>query len=1021
MPYTFGHTFKKGEVSAGSKVKLGSITTQCDIQNAWEDGSVKIAVLSALLPLVANAATPFQLSVGASASGTALTEANLATALVGKGLVVQVGALGTASLAPLVGTAAKLMTRISGPLMSEFHYQVSIDAVTAVKFMARVYSTGAVWVRYVVHNGYMTGTGANRTYDLTVTSNGVATTTAGIDQKTNTRITGKAWLSSDPAITPKHNGAYISESKLVPNYATQHAPSEATLALWTATYAPMGRVNLRADFFATGYDDQIGLLPRWDALHIKSGDPRTYAAVIANAEAGGSYSIHYMDATTKRPWAFSTAPNWWQQETTSTGGQAWAVDIAHQPSIGYLAYLLTGDYYFVEEVQYWATFNAGYIPAVARKGADCRIYGPARAVAWSFRTLAHAAVITPDGDNLQVEFSNSWRANMLFRVAQYVTGTEDDQRNNLGVLSVYSGGSDGDAYSPGDYKWVDAPWMQHFLESALGYTWNIEIPSQTTTDKNNHRAVRDIAYKHVVGMLGDASGRPYPYAGAYGVEYGVTATANELYSPIQYYPSWAVQWVAQKIRSNITIEVPSTLGSPLIGESGGNPSGFATGYWGNLHSAIAYAVEHNAQGADAAYQRLTSASNYIAGTEDFSDTPQFGIYPDTSEVIEPTMPIVIRTVSVASGKVIYGGRSAIVIPDPSMPAWRQGMVAWEVRAFAGTANMPDTETPFPSEIHIVSGPASRINAWSSLASKAGIVYGPANGGHMDYAGNEMMAIDLMQSVPKWMLKTLPSRGSALAYNNPYNLDGLPTSSHVYYGAQAVGNQIIKVGCDYPYGDGTTTSGRPIATYDIASNAWLPMGTWPDTPGASGIYATVKDPRTEEIYVPTYDGQKLQKRSPTTGLYSILANLPETDRGHFYYVSGAVDTKRNRIVYFGNSKNNGTGYAFDIATNAFSSITFTGADVSIAIGNQGYMGYYIPTLDKFILTSGKFASASGACIWLIDPVTFELTRLALGGQVGSVKDSLNGVFSRFLYVSELNGFFIHWDYSDNAYFIALPTN
>jgi hypothetical protein len=66
-------------------------------------------------------------------------------------------------------------------------------------------------------------------------------------------------------------------------------------------------------------------------------------------------------------------------------------------------------------------------------------------------------------------------------------------------------------------------------------------------------------------------------------------------------------------------------GTSLQGQSGSDPAGMATGYWGNLHPALAYAVDHSAAGASAAYQRLTAASNYTPAQ--FNDQPVWGIVP----------------------------------------------------------------------------------------------------------------------------------------------------------------------------------------------------------------------------------------------------------------------------------------------------------------------------------------------------------------------------------------------------------
>lgn len=61
------------------------------------------------------------------------------------------------------------------------------------------------------------------------------------------------------------------------------------------------------------------------------------------------------------------------------------------------------------------------------------------------------------------------------------------------------------------------------------------------------------------------------------------------------------------------------------GNIGGN--GMSTSYWGNLQPAIAYAVDHGAPGAAAAYNRMVTATNFNAKALEFQDIPIWGIKP----------------------------------------------------------------------------------------------------------------------------------------------------------------------------------------------------------------------------------------------------------------------------------------------------------------------------------------------------------------------------------------------------------
>ena len=67
------------------------------------------------------------------------------------------------------------------------------------------------------------------------------------------------------------------------------------------------------------------------------------------------------------------------------------LDDAHQPALAFLPYLLTGDPYHLEDLQFAANWNRGVNPPYLRLNV-----GQVRAFAWSRRTLAQAAKVTPE-------------------------------------------------------------------------------------------------------------------------------------------------------------------------------------------------------------------------------------------------------------------------------------------------------------------------------------------------------------------------------------------------------------------------------------------------------------------------------------------------------------------------------------------------------------------------------------------------------------------------------------------------
>src|SRR5260221_2053073 len=113
---------------------------------------------------------------------------------------------------------------------------------------------------------------------------------------------------------------------------------------------------------------------------------------------------HMRDETTNAPLNFDQHPKagWYYKKEESNpwidpGDADVTVDDAHQPALGYLPFLLTGDPYYLEAIQFAATHNFGAFRAAYRHGAlGILTYMQIRSYAWSLRTLAQAARVTPE-------------------------------------------------------------------------------------------------------------------------------------------------------------------------------------------------------------------------------------------------------------------------------------------------------------------------------------------------------------------------------------------------------------------------------------------------------------------------------------------------------------------------------------------------------------------------------------------------------------------------------------------------
>jgi hypothetical protein len=616
LPYTIGYAFAKGAVPSGTALAVDQGTAQLVVKRQWNDGSVKHVVVSGHATIgSAGGSQAIQIAAGTPTGGTALTSANIVAAA--PTASVQCGAIGTVTLTSLLN-AAPFRTWLSGPEMVECHYRgaVGTDATLVAWFHVRLYRTGRIWIRAFCENGYLDKANATKTYVPTVMIGGVAVYSPGtaLTHFANTRWDIEGWIGGDPQITPKHNVAQLISTQLVPNYWKRN-PSAATLNGLGQVYTPMSVVGWTPDMTNTGFQNAIGLLPLWDALYCTTSDPRAYKAVVASSRSLGTYAIVWRDSSDNLPTRPSARPNYTVEGNNGGGSNGVGAgtlnwDLAHHGSGGYLAYLITGDYYHLETMQHQA--SVCYLCNTSGNGAGTsrKLMGQSRAMAWALRTVGQLAGIGPS-DSVTSDYAALLSGNMAFW-----RGKLPDQfatQNPLGILYSYEMAQNG--YGPG----IAAPWQQNFAVQTLGFLSDIEPLADLTTLK----LVRDYYYRWPAGLLG-GDGPPnycYTQAGAFNVKIapGIPPSDSDLSS---CFTSWGA------VFQNTFGAANGTCGVVLQGTSGSEPASASTGYYGNLMPAIAYAVDHGAPGAAAAWARFSGASNWsTVENSGFGDIPIWGIVP----------------------------------------------------------------------------------------------------------------------------------------------------------------------------------------------------------------------------------------------------------------------------------------------------------------------------------------------------------------------------------------------------------
>jgi hypothetical protein len=220
----------------------------------------------------------------------------------------------------------------------------------------------------------------------------------------------------------------------------------------------------------TGGRSDIGLLPVWYIRYLyamsstSSSAPEMYKVMLNNAEVSAHVPIHMRESRTSTgsycglsaactaaglgsiggfgrttsldayPYGPSTAP-----PVGAVGASGWTPDTAHQGNYAYVPYLITGDWYFLEELYFWSANNFWATPSGTSRYYQRHddwgyIRDQIRGIAWTWRTLGETAFMAPGGSAELGYF----RQKLL---------------NNIAIREGRHGITDGYGYAADQAKW----------------------------------------------------------------------------------------------------------------------------------------------------------------------------------------------------------------------------------------------------------------------------------------------------------------------------------------------------------------------------------------------------------------------------------------------------------------------------------------------------------------------------------------------------------------------------------------
>lgn len=220
---------------------------------------------------------------------------------------------------------------------------------------------------------------------------------------------GSRWRYNPTPRPVRKTAQDLIASKLVLPFSTQWAPSNATVNWAKVVYpGPMGNAGVYEGMPTTGGRFDIGPHTEWTCNWLLNPTPQSQSGLLALAETSGSIPVHVRDENTWAPIDLSTVANknanwYWDprnptwikrdlQDWQFPAGQTrtpWQPDWAHYPDLSYVPFLLTGDPYFLEEMQYTFIFKLGALGPAPKNAVGIPLIqeNQQRGYAWALRDL----------------------------------------------------------------------------------------------------------------------------------------------------------------------------------------------------------------------------------------------------------------------------------------------------------------------------------------------------------------------------------------------------------------------------------------------------------------------------------------------------------------------------------------------------------------------------------------------------------------------------------------------------------
>jgi hypothetical protein len=491
---SFGHVFASGAIAKGQTIAASSegtvLSAAMDAKAHYSDGSVLHGIVSlAAPPLAAGARRIVTLSLGGSAEPSAPIKPgdillpgyepkiNFTFQGTAEPRIVDVAKLASEALAG--GTAE---TWLDNALVKEIRVSTKLNAQMTAIVDIRATADGQVKTDMIIANDQAFVPAQAFTYDVSVDNAGsVLFERKAIAQYPYSNWHKEFWTGAERSkVHVAFDPEYLAKTGAIPEYDFSLGVSQKAIADSVSTQAkaktgPMNSSQITTWMETTGGRTDIGVTTGWAANYLVSQDPDAEAVMLAQADSAGSVPWHLRDGATNAPVSIDRHPTAWADGRAGTAYKSapadqwgsgfdtaqaqtqggWGLDTAHEPDLSFIPYLITGDHYYLDELESQAAYLtvAGH-PGYRKLGQGLFFFvDQERGIAWNLRDVANAGWIAPDTDPLKATFNG----NLLNNLANLASV----------MAEIHTSGSEGEieGYLPDGMSGTNmtAPWQNTYL------------------------------------------------------------------------------------------------------------------------------------------------------------------------------------------------------------------------------------------------------------------------------------------------------------------------------------------------------------------------------------------------------------------------------------------------------------------------------------------------------------------------------------------------------------------------------